>query len=61
MKDIKLYKDSVIEATIFINDENESLMSIALKYLKPPENLKGMGGKDVIIDDAMCYWNKYAP
>jgi len=53
MKDVRLYNDSVIEVTIFIDDENESFMSIAMKYLKPPENLKGKDGKDVFITNSM--------
>jgi hypothetical protein len=52
MNDQILYKDSVIEVKILTDDENESLKSIALRYLKPGD-YKGKDGQKVIITNAM--------
>lgn len=48
----KLYTDSVIDVSIIIDNENESLKSIAIKYLKP-QVYKGKDGNDVLFTNAM--------
>jgi hypothetical protein len=52
MNDQILYKDSVIEVKILADDDNESLKSIALRYLKPG-NYKGKDGLEVFVTNAM--------
>ena len=47
-----LYKDSVIEVIIITNIENNSLKSIALKYLNP-ENYLDKNGDEVIVTNVM--------
>ncbi len=47
-----LYKDSVIEVKILTDRDNESLKSIALRYLKPG-NYKGKDGQKVSMTNAM--------
>ena len=52
MKDKLLYKDSVIEVKILIEQSNKSLKSIALKYVKPI-NYNDNNGNEVIVTNAM--------
>ena len=52
MNDQILYNDSVIEVKILTDRENESIKSIALKYLKPA-TLKDKDGKDVHLTNVM--------
>jgi len=52
MYDQILYKDSVIEVKILTDDDNESLKSIALRYIKP-SNYKGKNGHEVLVTNAM--------
>ncbi len=49
-----LYKDSVIEVKIMTDDDNESLKSIALRYLKTGSYI-GKDGHEVLVTNAMCY------
>lgn len=52
MNDQILYRDSVIEVKILTADDNESMKSIALRYLKP-EDYKGKNGQKVHVTNAM--------
>ena len=52
MKNKTLYKDSVIEVKILIANNNKSLKSIALKYVKPI-NYNDRNGNEVIVTNAM--------
>lgn len=52
MKDQILYKDSVIEVKILTDKDNESLKSIALRYLEPG-NCYDKDGHEVHITNAM--------
>ncbi|PKP17312.1 MAG: hypothetical protein CVU05_15770 [Bacteroidetes bacterium HGW-Bacteroidetes-21] len=52
MNDQILYKDSVIEVKILTDQENESLKSIALRYVKP-ENYKGKDRQEICVTNAM--------
>lgn len=52
MDDQILYKDSVIEVKILTEDDNESLKSIAMRYLKLG-NYKDKDGHDVLVTNAM--------
>ncbi len=52
MNDQILYNDSVIEVKILTDDTNESLKSIALRYIKP-SNFKDKNGNDVLVTNAM--------
>jgi len=47
-----LYKDSVIAVKILTDEANESLKSIALRYLKP-DNYPGKDGQEVVVTNAM--------
>jgi len=47
-----LYKDPVIEVKILTDDDNESVKSIALRYLKPG-NYNGKDGQEVRVTNAM--------
>jgi len=47
-----LYTDSVIEVTILSDKENESLKSIALRYVQP-RNFIGRDGNEVVVTNAM--------
>jgi hypothetical protein len=48
-----LYKDSVIEVKILTDSNNESLKSIALRYIKPPIDYKDKNGNNVLVTNAM--------
>jgi hypothetical protein len=52
MNDQILYKDSVIEVKILTDEDNESLKSIALRYLKSG-NHKGKDGQEIRVTNAM--------
>jgi hypothetical protein len=52
MNDQILYKDSVIEVKVLTDQENESLKSIALRYINP-ENYKGKDGQEIRVTNAM--------
>jgi len=52
MKDKVLYKDSVIEVKILVEQSNKSLKSIALKYVKPV-NYSDSNGNEVTVTNAM--------
>lgn len=52
MNDQNLYKDSVIEVKILTNPDNESLKSIALRYIKPFD-YKDKNGNKVHVTNAM--------
>ena len=48
----KLYQDSVIEVKILSDNENQSLKSIALKYIKP-RNYNDKFGNEVVVTNSM--------
>lgn len=52
MKEKVLYQDSVIEVKILVDKSNESLKSIALKYVKPV-NYSDNNGNEIIVTNAM--------
>jgi len=52
MKDKTLYKDTVIEVVILIDESNKSLKSIAMRYVEPT-NYYDKNGKEVFVTNAM--------
>ena len=52
MNDKILYSDSVIEIKLQIEKDNESLKSIALRYLEPM-NYKDKGGAGIVVTNNM--------